>query len=135
AQHNEHRIFFPRLIFFALGRLTHWDIRAELWMIFLLTLACLFNIWQIAQRSVASQETRLGTPHPNRFAMREAGGSSPNTFWILFAASVLLFNPQNVANFLWGFQVGFLLPLACVTACVWTATYLRSIQFPGRDNP
>ena len=23
AQHNEHRIFFPRLIFFALGRLTH----------------------------------------------------------------------------------------------------------------
>src|SRR5206468_2019053 len=25
----------------------------------------------------------------------------------------------------WGFQVGFLLPLACVTACVWTATYLR----------
>jgi len=34
AQHNEHRIFFPRLIFVALGRLTHWDIRAELWVIF-----------------------------------------------------------------------------------------------------
>lgn len=125
AQHNEHRIFFPRLIFFALGRLTHWDIRAELWMILLLTLVCLFNIWQIAQRGTASQKGQLGNPHSNRFAMGEAGASSPNTFWLLFAASLLLFNPQNVANFLWGFQVGFLLPLACVTACIWTATYLR----------
>src|SRR5438046_7390687 len=42
AQHNEHRIFFPRLIFFALGRLTHWNIRAELWVIWLLALLCLF---------------------------------------------------------------------------------------------
>ena len=123
AQHNEHRIFFPRLIFFALGRLTHWDVRAELWVIFLLTLVCLFNIWQIAQRGVAFQKKRLGTAHPDVLPMGEA--SSPNTFWLLFAASLLLFNPQNVANFLWGFQIGFLLPLACVTACIWTATYLR----------
>ena len=25
-------------------------------------------------------------------------------------------------NFLWGFQIGFLLPLACVTGCIWVAT-------------
>ncbi len=100
AQHNEHRIFFPRLIFFALGRLTHWDVRAELWVIWLLTLICLFNIWRIAR-------------------------SFPSAFWLLFPASVLLFSPQSVANFLWGFQVGFLLPLACVTACIWVAAYLR----------
>jgi hypothetical protein len=100
AQHNEHRIFFPRLIFFGLGRLTHWDVRAELWTIWLLTLVCLFNIWRIAR-------------------------SLPSAFWLLFGASVLLFNPQSVANFLWGFQVGFLLPLACVTACIWTAAYIR----------
>src|SRR5215472_6657949 len=48
AQHNEHRIFFPRLIFFALGRLTHWNIRAELWVIWLLALVCLFSIRQMA---------------------------------------------------------------------------------------
>ena len=125
AQHNEHRIFFPRLIFFALARLTHWDIRAELWVIFLLTLVCLFNISQIAQRGVAFQNKQSGTPRPDPIPMREARSSSPDTFWLLFAASFLLFNPQNVANFLWGFQVGFLLPLACVTACIWTATYPR----------
>ena len=87
AQHNEHRIFFPRLIFFALGRLTHWDTRAELWVIWLLALLCLFSIWQIARRTNAAR-----------------------IFWISFAASVLLFSPLGVANFLWGFQVGFLLP-------------------------
>jgi hypothetical protein len=101
AQHNEHRILFPRLIFFALGRLTHWDVRAEFWAIWLLTLTCLFNIWRIAHLR-----------------------NSVSMFWLLFAASLLLFNPQNVANFLWGFQLGFLLPLACITASIWMAAYL-----------
>jgi hypothetical protein len=104
AQHNEHRIFFPRLIFYALGRLTHWDIRAELWMIWLLALICLFSIWQMARRT-----------------------NSAHAFWISFAASLLLFSPLGVANFLWGFQVGFLLPLACVTTCIWTA---GSVRYP-----
>jgi hypothetical protein len=102
AQHNEHRIFFPRLIFFALGRLTHWNIRAELWVIWFLALLCLFNIWQIARRRYWN-----------------------SAFWLLLGASVLLFSPLGLANFLWGFQVGFLLPLACVTASIWTAAYVR----------
>jgi hypothetical protein len=102
AQHNEHRIFFPRLIFFGLGRLTHWDIRAELWVIWLLALVCLFSIWQMAERT-----------------------HSIRSFWLLFAASVLLFNPLGIANFLWGFQIGFLLPLACVTTCIWAAASVR----------
>ena len=71
TQHNEHRIFFPRLIFFALGRLTHWDIRAELWVIFLLTLVCLLNIWQIARRGAASQKRRLVTLSPDLLPMGE----------------------------------------------------------------
>src|ERR1044071_6817393 len=62
AQHNEHRIFFPKLIFFALGRLTHWDIRAELWVIWVVALVCLFSIWRITRRGEDSQ-TR--NPHPN----------------------------------------------------------------------
>src|SRR4029434_11206048 len=93
AQHNEHRIFFPRLIFFGLGRLTHWNVQAELWVIWLLALLCLFNIWQVARQT-----------------------SSRHMFWLLFAASALLFSPLAVANFLWGFQIGFLLPLTCITA-------------------
>lgn len=136
-QHNEHRIFFPRLISFSLGRLTHWDVRAELWVIWLLTLICLFNMWQIARRSVCcvlqgkvggeqllfqsvpAPETQATPPVQSKADRGEFG-----PFWLLFAASVLLFSPQSVANFLWGFQIGFLLPLACITACIW-ALYLR----------
>ena len=105
AQHNEHRILFPRLIFYGLGRLTHWNIRAELFVIWFLALVCLFNIGQMTWRSGWKDSTR--------------------SFWILFSSSVLLFSPLNHDNFLWGFQIGFLLPLACVTACIWVATYVR----------
>jgi hypothetical protein len=106
AQHNEHRILFPRLIFFGLGRLTHWNIRAELFVIWFLALVCLFNIWQMTWHSGWKDSSR--------------------SFWILFSSSVLLFSPLNHENFLWGFQIGFLLPLACVTACIWVATYVRN---------
>src|SRR5438270_13088924 len=44
AQHNGHRSFFPRLIFYWLGRLTHWEIRSELWLIWLMALIRLFCI-------------------------------------------------------------------------------------------
>src|SRR5678815_2827528 len=31
AQHNEHRPFFPRLIWIVLARLTHYNVKAEQW--------------------------------------------------------------------------------------------------------
>ena len=71
AQHNEHRIFFPRLIFFTLGRLTHWNIRAELWVIWFLALVCLFSIWQLARRSLDSPRRLLKTPHPDLLQVGE----------------------------------------------------------------
>ena len=103
AQNNEHRILFPRLIFFVLGQLTYWNVRAELLVIWLLAVVCLFNIWQIARRSSWKN----------------------SAFWLLFSSSVLLFSPSSFENFLWGLQIGFLLPLACATACIWVATYVR----------
>jgi hypothetical protein len=103
AQHNEHRILFPRLIFFGLGRLTHWNMRAELFVVWFLALVCLLNIWQMTRRSCRKD----------------------SSFWLLFSSSVLLFSPLSFENFLWGFQIGFVLPLACVTACIWVAPYVR----------
>ncbi len=106
AQHSEHRIFFPRLLTFALARLTHWNVRAELGMIWLLAVVMAGNLWQV-RRITGSAGSRGG-------------------FWLLFAAFVLLFTPLQYENWLWGFQIGFMLPLACVTACVWLAPSLRA---------
>jgi hypothetical protein len=114
-QHNKHWIFFPRLISFFLGRLTHWDVRAELWVIWSLTLICLFNIRQIASevcaaflqgqvgeeqlvaQSLATPETKATPP-----VRSKADSAELKRFWLLFAASALLFSPQSVANFLLG---------------------------------
>src|SRR5438132_2605522 len=89
AQHNEHRILFPRLIFFGFGRLTQWNIRAELFVNWFVALVCLFNVWHMTWRS----------------------GWKDSGFWILFSSIVLLFSPLNRDNFLRGFQIGFLSPL------------------------
>ena len=105
AQHNEHRIFFPRLIFYALDNLTHGNVRVELFAIQFLAAVVLFNVWRM---------------------MRVTGWTfSGLGFWLLFAASILIFSPLSHENFLFGFQIGFLLPVVCVTACLWVVPSTR----------
>ena len=103
--HSEHRIGFPRLLSFALAWLTHWNIRAELALIWLLLCLCSLNIWQLA-----------------RMTGWRAGRSRS---WLLLAANVLLFNPVQWENLLWGFQISFIFPLATATAACWTALLKR----------
>jgi hypothetical protein len=105
AFHNEHRIFFPKLLTFFLARLTHWNNRVELLVIWLLVCVCAFNIWQTAKL----------TGHRNTRAH----------LGLLLGASVLVFTPLQWENLLWGFQIGFLLPLACMTALPWLALSIR----------
>ena len=105
AFHNEHRIFFPRLIALGLAKLTHWNIRAELLVIWMLACVCSLNLW--------------------RLALITGWQDSRNRRWLLLAANVLLFTPLQWENLLWGFQIGFFLPLATMTGCLWVAPTLR----------
>ena len=105
AFHNEHRIFFPRLLTFALALVTHWNVRAELLMIWLLACVCSLNLWRVAQVT--------------------GWRNSHTRHWLLLGANVLLFSPMQWENLLWGFQIGFFLPLATMTACLWVAPSLR----------
>lgn len=106
AFHNEHRHFFPQLLSFALATQTHWNIRAELFINWLLLCVCGFNIWRLA----AATGWRNSRAAP----------------WLLLGTNVLLFTPLQWENLLWGFQIGFFLPLATTTACLWLAVALRS---------
>jgi len=105
AFHNEHRIFFPRLITLGLAKLTHWNIRAELLVIWILACICSVNLWRVALITGWQDARYRG--------------------WLLLAANVMLFTPLQWENLLWGFQIGFFLPLACLTACLWAALSLR----------
>lgn len=105
AFHNEHRIFFPRLITFGLAKLTHWNIRAELLVIWVLACVCALNLWRVA--------------------LITGWNNARNRKWLFLAANVMLFTPLQWENLLWGFQIGFFLPLACLTACLWAGPSLR----------
>ncbi|MGZ4985702.1 MAG: hypothetical protein ACXV8A_06390, partial [Chthoniobacterales bacterium] len=105
AFHNEHRIFFPRLVSFALARLTHWNIRAEMVVIWALLCLCAVNLRGLA----------LAT------GWRESRGRG----WLVLATNILLFTVLQWENLLWGFQIGFIFPLATLTASLWAAVALR----------
>jgi hypothetical protein len=105
--HSEHRIVFPNLLIFFLAKLTHWNIRAELFVIWVLTCVCGFNVWRIGKLT--------------------CDRNKPAHIVLLLAASMLIFTPLQWENLLWGFQIAFLLPLACTTAVPWVAF---SARFP-----
>ena len=115
ALHNEHRIVFARMIAFSLGKLTHWDTRAELFVIWCLALVCFFNLWKIIRIAELP---------------RAAEG------WGLLAISLLFFSPMGFENWLFGIQILFFLPVACMTMSLWivsksrlTAGFLWAILF------
>ena len=101
AQVNEYRQFFPNVVFVVLGRLTHWDVRYEMWAIFLLACVIAFMVYRLARRTIA--------------------GSSWRSVLLLFMANLLIFAPVQYPNWLQGQQLVYYVPVACVIACILIA--------------
>lgn len=101
AQVNEYRQFFPNLIFVVLGWLTRWDLRYEMWAMFLLACVISFNVYRLARLTIDS------------------------THWwrvlLLFMANLLIFSPVQYQNWLQGQQLVYYVPIACVTTCILVA--------------
>lgn len=97
AQHNEHRLLFPRLLMLLLARLTHWDIRFELGVNVLLAVGLFMVIaWQI-----------------NRTAQQAA---FPQLRWATPACSLIVFSISQFENWLWGWQISMMLSVLAVTS-------------------
>ena len=96
AQHNEARLFFPRLLFLGLGELTHWNVRYEMATAF------------IAAGLIALMICRLEAPmFQGRPVVR---------LLVLLLSSLLIFSPAYYEAWLWGIAMVCFLPLACITA-------------------
>ena len=95
AQFNEYRQFFPNLLFVALGWLTGWDVRAEMLACLLLAVLVAFNVRRLGARTV---------DEPFR---REL---------LFLPASLFIFSPVQYENWLFGVQVVYFVPVACVTS-------------------
>lgn len=97
-QHNDHRVFFPRLLMLAMAWATSWNIRWELAM----NVACAAVVFLVVTRW-------LRTSSPPSPARRLAAP----------AVSLLVFNLNQWENWSWGLQLVVLLNVAAVAAGLW----------------
>ena len=94
-QQNEFRQLFPHLLFVALGRLTGWDVRYEMCASLLLACLVAWGVWRLGARTFADPLLR----------------------GLLFLlACALNFSAIQYDNWLFGVQVVYYVPIACVVA-------------------
>jgi hypothetical protein len=98
AQHNEHRIAVTRLIILAIGKLTHYNVKAEMFVTW--AVACIISllVYRLGQRTLFAQRAAL------RFWSYAA--------W--FLSNLMIFHLIQYENWLWGMEVHFFLPTLCL---------------------
>lgn len=107
SQHNEHRPFFPRTIWLSLAAWTHYNIRAELWVNFVIMLVTfLFFLFQTTR---FWRKMMVTTP-----------------IWLLPLLSLLVFNLGQRESWLQGFQTIMFLGMACVVIGIFLLAESRS---------
>ena len=82
-QHNEHRMFFPKLIIYILSKFTHWDVRYESYFSVFLFFLSTVVAYKILEES--------------KFKLYPFVG-----IFILF-----ILNLKQYMNYLWGFQIAW----------------------------
>ncbi|MGJ3252873.1 MAG: hypothetical protein ACFE0J_17325 [Elainellaceae cyanobacterium] len=107
AQHHEHRLVFPKLIFAALAFATSWNVKAEMYLS-----ACLALV------SVAL------TVYLSRFSSTDKN----SLYLITILNAWLIFAFAQYANWLWGFQFPWFLVNACFIGAI-------CIVVLSRDSP
>lgn len=98
--HNQHRLFFPRIFVVGLAFLTN-NYNSVVFM-YLGQVSLLVGLWAIysqAKRQFRFTLTRL-------------------PLWFV-PLPFLLFNWRQLGNFLWGFQLGYILPLPCTLVSLY----------------
>lgn len=98
AQHNEHRLFFPRLVFIVLAHFTHWNQRSEMAVSVVLAAGIVIVMVALLHRTLAPA-------HRGLFLLASV------------AAAWFVFSPLQYQNWLWGWQLQwYLSDLAALSA-------------------
>jgi hypothetical protein len=98
SQHNESRLFFPRLAFLGLAQLGGWNVKQEMFLSLILVSITYWNTYKLIQYSSGARMTWLK--------------------WLgLLCIGLLLFSPAQRENWLWGIQSITFFPAMTVTSC------------------
>lgn len=110
SQHNEHRPFFPRLIWLVLASLTHYNIKAELWTNFLIAIGT-FTFF--SRRAIRTWQEYSANP----------------PVLLLPLLSLLIFNLGSRESWIQGFQTVMFLGMACLIIGVFFLTDKGNSKF------
>src|SRR6185503_18468961 len=102
VQANEYRQFFPNLIFVALGKLTHWDLRYEMILVFIAVCLISLNVRRLASRTTEANETQFAV--------------------LLLVANLIIFSLTQYENWWQAQQLVYYVPILCVTTCILVAS-------------
>jgi hypothetical protein len=105
APHNEHRIFFPRLIMLLLASLTRWNTVVEMVVSIALALGN-FGVMALMLRH---------TLRPGRIRLAA-----------MVFTSLIIFSPNQAENWLWGWQISWFLNVLGVLTAVWALGVWRA---------
>jgi hypothetical protein len=111
AQHNEHRLVFPKLLMIGLARMTAGNVRAEMFFSIALTIGSAFNVGWMLRRSFAREPAKL--------------------VFLIVLANLLLFSPVQAENWVWGLQFCLFLVMFLLTTgvCLATSNLALSTKF------
>lgn len=101
AQHNEHRLLFPRLIMFVLAKATHWNTYYEIGFSVILAAISFAFLYKILSKTF----TRY------RYLVSSA-----------LMISLLFFSPLQWENWLWGWQIQWFMNVLAVIIVIWALT-------------
>jgi hypothetical protein len=105
--HNGHRILIPRLIYLALTKLGHGNLRVEMFFSLSLCVVTSAGFYLLLQRTMSGSATK-------RIAL-----------WALI--NLFLFSPIQAENWLWGFQLQIFLSNLCLIGAIVCITSPSSL--------
>ncbi len=108
-QHNEHRIFFPKIIFSILAFTSNWNVKFETYLSVLITIVSFYLIYKIADHSQVHKQKKIF-----------------HLFNIL--TCFLIFSLSQAENWLWGFQLAWFLVNICVILAVFFLTVPKNLS-------
>ncbi|MEH1797322.1 MULTISPECIES: hypothetical protein [unclassified Nostoc] len=109
AQHNEHRIFFPKIIFAILAFSSKWNIKLENYFSLLLALVNFVLLYKIA----------ASTYNKNNILLFHLFN---------FTTCIVNFSLIQCENWLWGFQISWLLINTCLILAVFILTVPKNLH-------
>ncbi len=111
AQHNEHRIFFPRLIMVGLAFLSHWNTNYEVAASVVLAAIAFGFLWLLLRSTFTNKKVLLVA---------------------MVVVSLVFFSAVQQENWMWGWQVQWFTNILGLIVAVWALGAWRSKWPPAK---